>query len=121
MIKEITCIECPLSCNLSVDIENCRMVKVSGYKCPKGEAYARSEVENPQRFFTATVLCQGMDLKMLPVRTSQPIPKSRVIEAGLEVRKLRINEGVSAQGIIEKNFLGLGVDLVATRATYKMK
>ena len=119
MIKEMTCIECPLGCNLAVDIENCRMVKVSGNQCPKGESYARSEVENPQRFFTSTVLCQGMDLKMLPVRTDQPIPKSRIIEAGLEARKLKITEQVSSGEIIKNNFLGLGVDLVAARAAYK--
>jgi CxxC motif-containing protein len=119
MTKEITCIECPVGCNLVVDIENCRLVKSAGNKCPKGEAYARSEVEDPRRFFTSTVLCLGLDLKMLPVRTSQPIPKSRAIEAGAEVRKIKVTEPVSEGQIVVKSFLGLEADLVATRPAYK--
>ncbi len=117
--RQMTCIECPMGCNLIADIENCRLVKASGNKCPKGEAYARSEVENPQRFFTSTVLCLGLDLRMLPVRTSLPIPKPKVIEAGSAVKKIKITEPVSEGQIIVKGFLGLEADLVATRPAYK--
>jgi CxxC motif-containing protein len=119
MIKNLTCIECPLGCNLIVDVENCRLVKASGNKCPKGETFARSEVENPLRIFTSTVLCIGLDLKMLPVRTSQPIPKARIIEAAQEVQKIKVTGPVSAGEIIKNNFLGSGADLVATRSAYR--
>ena len=115
MNKLITCIECPLGCTLSADIENCRVVRISGNKCPRGEAYAASEVEDPRRIFTATVLCEGLDLKMLPVRTSRPIPKSRIMDAAAEARKIRISQPVSTGEAIARNFLGLPVDLVATR------
>jgi len=36
MNKIITCIECPAGCELSVDIENAKIIKVSGNKCPNG-------------------------------------------------------------------------------------
>ncbi len=115
MMKNLTCIECPLGCVLSVDVENCKLAKVSGNKCPKGEIYAKAEVEDPQRIFTSTVLCAGLDLKMLPVRTNQPIPKNKIIDAGFEVKKIKVTKRVCAGDIIKKDFLGLQVDLIATR------
>lgn len=115
MIKNITCIECPVGCALEVDIENCRVVKVSGNKCPKGEPYATSEVENPLRILTSVVLSQNLPLKMIPVRTDKPIPKSRILEAMAEIKKIRVDRPLRVGETIAANFLGLGVNLIATR------
>ena len=115
MMKTLTCIECPKGCSLAVDIENCRVVKVSGEKCPKGKDYAVSEIENPRRVLTATVLAQGLALKMVPVRTDQPIPKDRILEAAGEIRKIKLKMPVRLGEVIVENLLGLGVNLIATR------
>ncbi|MBU0759804.1 MAG: DUF1667 domain-containing protein [Candidatus Omnitrophica bacterium] len=115
MTKELICIECPKGCALSVDIENCRVVKVSGSECPKGEKYAVSEIEDPKRILTSTVLTQGLSLKMLPVRTDRPIPKSRIFEAMNEIRKIKINKAVNAGDIILENLLGIEINLIVTR------
>lgn len=115
MHKQLTCIECPMSCALTVDIENCLLVKVEGNKCPKGLEYARTEVENPLRILTGTVLAAGLPLKMVPVRTDKPIPKAKILEAASQMKKIRINKSVSIGEIIVQNFLGLGVNLIATR------
>jgi CxxC motif-containing protein len=117
MIKKMTCIQCPKGCSLAVDIENCRVVKVSGNLCPKGEEYAITEVENPRRILTATVLAQGLSLKMVPVRTDQPIPKAKMQEAAAEVKKIRVTKPLKAGDVLVADFLGLGVNLVATRTT----
>lgn len=113
--KLLTCIECPVGCALSVDIENCRVVRVSGNKCPKGEGYAASEVEHPARTLTSAVLAKGLRLKMVPVRTDKPIPKDKLKEAMQEIRKICIDHPVKCGESIRKDFLGLGVDLIATR------
>jgi CxxC motif-containing protein len=115
MIKTITCIECPVGCALSVDIENCRVIKVSGNKCPKGEPYAASEVENPLRILTSAVLSRNLPLKMVPVRTDKPIPKSRIMEAMAEVKKIKVNKSLKVGETVAANFLGLDVNLIATR------
>ena len=115
MIKNLTCIECPQGCALAVDIENCRVIKVSGEKCPKGKDYAVSEVENPVRVLTATVLTQGLALKMVPVRTDKPIPQARILEAAGEIRKIKLSHPVRLGEVIVPDFLGLGVNLIATR------
>ena len=113
--KNLTCIECPKSCLLSVDIENCKVVKVNRAKCPKGEKYAVSEIENPKRIFTSTVLAQGLSLKMVPVRTDQQISKDKIMEAMNEIRKIRINKPVILGEVIVRNFSDLGVNLIAAR------
>ncbi len=113
--RKITCIECPIGCALSVDIENCRVIKVSGDKCPKGEPYAVSEVENPLRTLTSAVLSRNLPLKMIPVRTDKPIPKSRILEAMAEIKKIRVDKPLRVGDIVAINFLGLGANLIATR------
>lgn len=115
MIRNLTCIECPQGCALSVDIENCRVVNVTGEKCPKGKDYAISEVENPRRILTSAVIGVGLSLKMIPVRTDKPIPKDRILEAAKEMRKITLDRPVKVEEIIVENFLGLGVNLIATR------
>jgi len=115
MNKRFICIECPKSCALSVDIENCRVVKISGNECPKGEEYAALEIENPMRILTSVVLAEGLSLKMVPVRTDKPIPKSRLTEAMEEIKKIRLTKPVKPREVIVSNFLSLNANLIATR------
>ncbi len=115
--KTLICIECPKGCGLSVDIENCSVVNVTGNACPKGKVYAVSEIENPKRILTSTVLAEGLTLKMLPVRTDLPIPKAKILEAMEEIKRIRIYKPVLMNEILVKDFLGLGVNLISTRQT----
>ncbi|MDD5136845.1 MAG: DUF1667 domain-containing protein [Candidatus Omnitrophica bacterium] len=119
MTKKMVCIECPKSCLISVDIENCKVAKVTGAKCPRGVKYALAEAVTPARLFTATVIAEGLDLKLIPVRTDKPIPKKDIFRAVEEIRKLRIEKPVKAGETIVENFLGLGIKLLATREAVK--
>lgn len=115
MIKKLTCIECPKSCSLEIDIENCRVVKVEGNKCPRGEAYAVSEIENPRRILTGAVLAEGLEIRMIPVKTDKPILKSKVLQAASELKKIKVDRAFKTGDVIVSNFLGLGVNLISTR------
>ena len=115
MIKRMICIECPNGCELSVDIENGKVSEVSGNQCPKGEKYAVSEVENPVRVLTTSVLAVGMARKMVSVRTDRPIPKADLFKAMDEVKKIRVTKPLHTGDIIAENFLGSGANLIATR------
>ncbi len=115
MIKKLTCIECPVSCVLSVDIENCKVIKVAGNECPKGLEYGVTEIENPVRILTSAVSAEGLDLKIVPVRTSGPIPKADMLKAMDEVKKVRLSKPLKAGDPIIRDFLGMKVDLVSTR------
>ncbi|MFC1510005.1 DUF1667 domain-containing protein [Candidatus Omnitrophota bacterium] len=115
MNKKLICIECPKGCALSVDTENCKVTKVTGAECPKGEKYAVSEIENPQRILTTTLLTEGFSLKLLPVRTDQLIPKTRIKDALRAVRDFKVTKHVKAGDIVMADLLKLGVNLIATR------
>ena len=115
MIKTMICIECPQSCALTVDIEHCRMVKIDGDKCPKGKEYATTEVENPHRILTGTVLTKGLPLKMIPVRTDKPIPKAKILAAASEMRRIKVTNFYRIGEVVVPNFMGLEVNLIATR------
>jgi CxxC motif-containing protein len=115
--KIFTCIECPIGCSLSVDIEDCKVVKVSGHKCPKGEEYARSEAENPLRILTSTVLAEGLPVKMVAVRTDAAIPKAKLMEAMAQVKQVRLRKPMAAGEVIIKDLLGLGANLIVTTGT----
>ena len=118
MIRKMTCIECPKSCALSVEFEDCHMVKVEGSKCPKGAEYAKNEIENPQRILTGTVLSEGLSLKMIPVRTDQPIPKARILEAAAELKNIRVTKPVKIGDVIVADFIGLGVNLISQNVSF---
>jgi CxxC motif-containing protein len=113
MKKELICIECPKGCPLGIDIENDKVISVCGNKCPKGKEYALSEIENPRRILTSSVLCDGLDVRMLPVRTEQPISKSLQMEAMAAVKKIRVNKSVKAGDIIAPDFFG--TNLISAR------
>ena len=115
MIRDLTCIECPEGCRLSTRIEQDKVIAVTGNKCPKGEKYAISEIENPVRVLTSTVLTEALDLKMVPVRTDGPIPKSDLFKAMKEVKKMRIKKPLKTGDIIQENFISPGVNLISTR------
>jgi len=115
MIKKMICIECPKSCELSVDLEGRKVTSVNGAKCPKGIAYAAMESETPSRIFTATVASVGLSLKLIPVRTNKPIPKKDILKAAEEVRKMNLTRPVKVGDVIVRDFIAPGVKLLATR------
>ncbi len=115
MTKKFTCIQCPLGCQLVAEIENGCLVKLEGNKCPKGEQYAKQEIENPLRTITSIIMAEGLSIKMVPVKTDQPLPKNKIFEAMEEIKKIKINKPVSSGDIIINNFLGLNVNLITTR------
>lgn len=115
MKRAMTCIECPQGCQLSVETDGSRVISVTGQKCKRGDKYARQEVEAPMRTLTTAVLTEGLELKMLPVRTDGPIPKGKLFEAMEAVKRVVVSKPVKAGDIVSPDFLGLGVNLIASR------
>ena len=112
MLRVMTCLECPRGCQLSI---NEGTLEVTGNTCPKGEAFARAEITNPVRVLTTTAVIESKTEKMLPVRTADPIPKSRMIEAMRFIKNLRIKAPVKVGDVLVKDLVGTGVNLIATK------
>lgn len=113
-MKKFICIVCPRGCHLTVDEENGNAV--SGNKCPRGEAYAISEVTNPTRTVTSTVKITGIEASRCPVKTQKPIPKGKVFEVMKEINKVEITSPVKTGDTVIENVCGTGVNVIATKS-----
>jgi CxxC motif-containing protein len=115
MRQPLVCIQCPLGCFLEVEHDGRRILQVSGNRCKKGLEYAEREVFHPHRIVTTTVRLAGADLPLLPVRTSQAVPRDLCLRVVREASRLTVAAPVRAGQVIVANVLGSGADLVATR------
>lgn len=76
MERKLTCIVCPLGCEITVQLAEGKPLNITGNTCPRGAEYAQNECTNPQRTVTSTVRCS--DGSLLSVKTDRPIPKDKV-------------------------------------------
>ena len=111
--KELTCICCPMGCALSVEMEGNQVVSISGNTCKRGDTYARDEIVRPVRMVTSIVKIKNGRLKMLPVKTKEPIDKSRINECLEALKTVEVNAPVHIGDVVLKNTAG--TDIVATR------
>lgn len=120
MRTEMTCIICPFSCNLIIDGEGDNII-VSGNRCLRGAHYAKSEMTAPKRMLTTTVRITNGALKRLPVRTSNSVPKEKLMELMEIINTLSVVAPVALGDVVVENIAELGVDLVASRSISKIE
>ncbi|MDR1697719.1 MAG: DUF1667 domain-containing protein [Erysipelotrichaceae bacterium] len=109
-MKKLICIICPRGCHLEVD-EN---LNVTGNFCSRGAIYGKQEVSNPTRMITSTIPITGFMVKMLPVRTKEPVKKALIMKVMKEIKKIVLDRPVQAGEVIATNVGNLGVDIVAS-------
>ena len=114
-MKELICINCPLGCHLSVDDKDVSNVKVTGNTCPRGVAYAVSEVTSPKRMVTSSVPVVGASVKRVSVKTSAPIPKNKIFDCLAEIKKLEAKAPVNIGDVLLANVCDTNVNVIATR------
>ncbi len=117
--KKITCITCPIGCQLTITKEEDKLVEISGNKCPRGTVYAKNEFYNPKRALTSTVKIIGGTIEQLPVKTKEPIPKEKVKEAMLILKDLTTQAPVKTGDVILDDLVKTGIPLIATRSVRK--
>lgn len=113
--KNLTCINCPMGCNIKVVIDNEEIKSITGFTCKRGEAYAKNEVTKPVRVLTSLARIEGGDVSMVCVKTKEPIPKDKIFEVNSEIKKLKVKAPINTGDVLINNVLGLGVDVIATR------
>lgn len=109
MERKLTCIVCPLGCEIKVQLADKNVVGITGNSCPRGEEYARNECTNPKRTVTSTVRCS--DGGLVSVKTNRPILKEKIAKC-----MVRINEAVAVLPIAVGDILinnVFGSDIVA--------
>ena len=115
-IRELTCIGCPLGCQLTPVMDGSQVTRVTGNTCPRGDAYARKECTHPARTVTGTVRVSGGALPVVSVRTAGEVPKERVLDVARALCRVQLTAPVAAGDVVIPNVLGTGVDVVATRS-----
>lgn len=114
-MKELTCISCPLGCELKVDISREGVVTVTGNTCPRGAAYGKEEVTNPKRTLTSTVRIRDRRNQVVSVKTSSHIPKDKIMDVMKQLAGTWAVAPVHIGDVILENPGDTGVDIVATR------
>lgn len=113
-MANITCIVCPMGCPLVVTkVED--GYKVEGNTCKRGEKYGVEELTNPKRVITTTVKLKGSYLNLLPVKTSDSIPKGMIFEIMEVLDKIEVKSPINVGDVIVENVLDTGVNIVSAK------
>ena len=108
MKRDLTCINCPLGCTVTVTMdEDGEITDVTGNTCKRGEVYARNEVKNP-------VKVEGGSSYSVPVKTADAIPKEKMAEAMKEINGASISAPVKVGDIVIESVADTGIAVVAT-------
>ena len=116
----LLCIVCPEGCEMEIEEKNGELVFPEGI-CRRGQEYARQEIYNPCRVLTTTVPIRDGGIAMLPVRTSQPILKVKLIEAMQQIANIEVDAPVKLGDTICQNVADTGVSLIACRTILNSK
>lgn len=117
--KDITCIGCPMGCQVTVELDDGVIGTISGNTCPRGSEYAAKEITSPERIVTSTVEVLGGLIRVAPVKTAGNIPKDKIFDCMACVHGIRLDAPVKAGEIVYQNIAGTGVNLIATRTVDK--
>lgn len=115
---KLVCINCPRGCNLEVTNINGE-IKVTGNSCPRGEQYAINEMTNPLRTVTTTIAIKSQIYDRLPVITSSPVPKGKIMDVCKALKGVEVNAPIKMGDAVVKNILGLDVDIIASKSIEK--
>ena len=112
MTRELTCIVCPRGCDLTVTIEDGKVISVGGNACRRGVTYAENECTHPVRTVTSTMACENG--AVVSVKTDRPIPKELVFDCMKAINAAKAPEGTKIGDVLIANVLGTDANIVAT-------
>lgn len=112
--KTLICIGCPVGCLITVESGERGELLITGNTCPKGEAYAKTEVTAPKRMITSYIEVRGGNERVVSVKTQGEIPKGKITACMNEIRSARVQAPVALGDILIKDVANTGVSIVAT-------
>lgn len=114
MEQLITCINCPVGCRMTVNVEDGKVVSVTGNSCKRGITYAAQESIAPMRMVTAVVPVAGRKMPV-SVKTRTPIPKEQIAACMRQIMAARPLPPVRMGDVVAADVCGTGVDVIATK------
>ncbi len=113
--RDLTCIGCPMGCQITVELDNNEVVSVTGNTCPIGDKYARNEVIHPERTVTSTMTVIGSNSQRVSVKTSGNIPKDKIFACMKQINATSVHAPVHIGDVLIKNVANTGIDIVSTK------
>lgn len=114
MEQQITCINCPVGCRMTVTLENGQVTSVTGNTCKRGLLYAQQECVAPERMVTAVIAVEDRKTPV-SVKTRTPIPKVKIFECMKQLAATQVKAPVQMGDVVCPNVCGTGVDVIATK------
>ena len=113
--RELTCINCPMGCRLTVVMEGGEIIRVTGNTCKRGEIYARTEVTAPVRTVTTTMKVYGGVVDRVSCKTREPVPKDKIFDVMHEIDRAVCNAPLRIGDLLIDDCAGTGIPIVATK------
>jgi CxxC motif-containing protein len=115
VLDRLTCVLCPVGCELEVETGPNGYLQVNGNQCDKGLPFAEEEILRPKRNLATSVPVRGTTSRMVSVRLSGTVPREMIFPILAEIAKLRPKAPVRRGQVLIADVLGTGVDVIATR------
>ena len=112
--ENVICITCPKGCTLEVLRDGESILEIR-QGCKKGHGYVRQELTDPRRMVASTVKIRGALHPLLPVYTSAPFPKGKILDLMKALRSVQVDSPVKTGEVVLSNALGTGIDIIASR------
>ena len=113
MTRNLTCIGCPMGCELTVEIEDGKAVSVTGNTCGIGKKYAETEVSAPVRMVTSTAIAEnGVPV---PVKTASSVPKEKIFDVVKCIKEARVRLPAAIGDVVAEDAAGTGIAVIVTK------
>jgi CxxC motif-containing protein len=112
--EKIICVGCPMGCIVTLTVDGGKVTDIEGNRCKQGEKYTVEEYRNPVRILSTTLLTRGSVRPLLPVRTSAPIPRTKMLEVAAALAGIMVSPPVKIGDIVVSKPDGIAVDMIAT-------
>lgn len=115
--REFICVLCPNGCWIEAMMEGNppRLLASSGARCSRGEAWLLQEIENPLRMISSNVRVKNGDHPLVSVRTSAPIPLSKVFAVMEEIMALEVDAPVGVGQLLLSFPANCNTNIISTR------
>ena len=107
----LTCIECPIGCSITVEKEGDEILSISGNACPRGAVYSKNEVTNPKRVITTTT--KTISGRLVAVKTDAPVSKANMFNVVNAINKTTVSDNVKIGDVVIEKIEG-NVNVIIT-------
>ena len=113
--RELTCINCPMGCRITVTMNGNEILSVTGNTCKRGDTYARTEVTAPVRTVTTTIKVRNGAQDRISCKTKEPVPKDKIFDVMAEINRTICEAPVKTGDVLIQDCAGTGISVVATK------